>query len=460
MSDSKPEERSDSPAGADAEHEDRVHVDDLEAALSNEAGEDDAEHEDDAFDGLDPAVVARLGLDRGAAEPELDLGEEDLPAPRRRGRSPLVSLFVLAFAAYLLVAMFGDFRYWLRGDEPEDLGQAADLVESGGLVADLHDRYVVLEGTPDVKNAAVGATKSNLVGYLRITEGKGRLFAAIPRDKDQTITNNFEGRFVGRMRKLSEDRAYPWLKQFYATEVVTVPIDVEVASLSSAIAAPAADGAIEVQTENGPATLSADQELRLVVRQPDARVQLGVESFPTPEAADAAVAALGRPWVRLAPTKTFHRYAVRVPEGEHGNVQSELLAGLPEGERDPGADPRRGALVLPRTATYVAAIGDLARSGDTLVFPYGTNTTSPGYEEEEGRLVERKLQGGMLHIPLGELQAARAEQRIGVDPEGFLVAVGEPPSSERLTGILWLVVLGIAMANVASLWVWWRRRAA
>jgi hypothetical protein len=458
VSDSKPDpDRPDPRAQADADDEDRVDVDDLESALAGE-GDDDA-GERDAFEGLDPAVVARLGLDRAAAEREPDLADDDVSVPRR-GRSPLVSLFVLAFAAYLLVAMFGDFRYWLRGDEPEDLGEAADLVASGGLAGDLHDRYVVLTGTPDVKNAAVGATKSNLVGYLRITEGNGRLFAAIPREKDQTVTNNFEGRFVGRMRKLSEDRAYPWLQQFYATEVVTVPTDVDVASLVSAIDSPSSSGAIEVQTENGRAVLSADQEIRLVVRQPDARVQLGVESFPTPEAADAAVAALGRPWVRLQPTKTFHHYSVRVADGEHAKVQAALVAELPEGDRDPGADPRRGALVLPRTATYVGAVGDLARSGDALLLPYGTNTTSPGYDEKDGRLVERTLPDGMLRIPTGELQAARAEQRIGVDPDGFLVAVGEPPSSERLTGILWLVVLGIAMANVVSLWVWWRRRAA
>ena len=245
-----------------------------------------------------------------------------------------------------------------------------------------------------------------------------------------------------------------------ATEVVTVPVDIEVGSLASAIEAPGSDGSIEVQTENGATVLSADQELRLVVAQPDARVQLGVESFPTQEAADAAVEALGRPWVRLEPTETFHRYAVRVPGGDLAEVQAQLTAGLPPAERDPGADPRRGAVVLSRTATYVAAVGDITRAGDTLVVPYGSNTTSPGYDEADGRLVERKLEDGMLRIPLGDLQAARAEQRIGVDPEGFLVSVGEAPSSERLTGILWLVVLGIALANTASLWVWWRRRAA
>lgn len=470
MSDSKPHE-----------DDEGVEVEDLEAAMSG--GDDGAEADDarDPFDGLDEAVVARLGLSPGArprrpvsADDQLDeLGELDNagelgepgegPAPRGRGRSPLVSLFVLAFAAYLLVAMFGDFRYWLRAEEPEDLGLASELVASGRLSADLHDHYVALEGTPDVKNAAVGATKSNLVGYLRITEGEGRLFAAIPRDKDQKVTNNFEGRYVGRMRKLSEDRAYPWLKQFFDTEKVAVPVDLDVASLEAALSSQAADGTIEVETERGKATLDGDQQIRLVVRQPDARVQLGKESFSGPEAADEAVAGLGAPWVRLEATRTFYRYAVRVPPGEHAAVQAKLVSGLPPDERDPGADPRVGALVLPRTATYLTAVGDLVRSEGDFVMPYAGNTTSPGYEVADGepaKLVETVLRDGMLRIPAGSLEAARIERRVSVDPDGFMIAVGEPPSSERLTGVLWLVVLGIALANLVSLWVWWRRRAA
>jgi hypothetical protein len=53
----------------------------------------------------------------------------------------------------------------------------------------------------------------------------------------------------------------------------------------------------------------------------------------------------------------------------------------------------------------------------------------------------------------------RLERVIAVDPEGFVVAVGETPSEQLQAGILWLLVLVITGANAASLLLWWRRRA-
>jgi hypothetical protein len=311
-----------------------------------------------------------------------------------------------------------------------------------------------------VQNAAVGATKTKLVGYLRLTEGGGRLFAAVPRDKDEKVVNNFDGRYEGRLRRLSEDRAFPWLQQFYETEKVTVPIDVEPPALKVALSQRKADGSVTVDTERGTATLDPDQELRFVVTRPEARVQLGRTSFKTPEAATAAMEALGVPFIALEPTATFHRFVVRAKPDELAALQVELSANLPESERTPGADPKIGAVVLPKTSTYTAALGETTLEGDELSMPYGNNTTPPGYDVVEGRLVERNLPDGQLRVPVAEVTAVRIEKRITVDPNGFLVSVGEAPSQERFTGILWLAVLGIALANLVSLWVWWRRRAA
>jgi hypothetical protein len=458
-----------------AEDDGGVDVDDLEAALADEPDEapdpslepppspDEAEAEDEAKDEDAAAEAEEL-----AAADDLDevLGrlqstsDEPVSLPRRRARSPLVSLFVLAFATYLLVAMWGDFRYWTQPAQPQDLGQAAQLVASGGLTPDLHDKYVVLEGTPDVKNAAVGATKSNLVGYLRITEGGGALFAAVPRGKDEASVSNFEGRYVGRIRRLSEDRAFPWLQQFYETEKVTVPVDVDTMSLKVGLSQRKSDGSVTVESERGSTTLDAEQEIRVVVASPEARVQLGRRSFKTPQAARAAMASLGIPFAELSPTATFHRFVLRAPRDQLNALQAKIVADLPEAERTPGADPKVGALVLPKTSTYTAILGDVAVDADALVFPYEGNTTSPGYDVVDGRLVERTLADGMMRVPLAQVGAVRIEKRIAVDPNGFLISAGETPDSERLTGILWLVVLGIALANLVSVWVWWRRRAA
>ncbi len=474
MSESKPPADDADDAGA-ADDGGGVEVDDLEAALADgdlsaDSDDDDddrgVDHDAETADELDVAR-ARARADELADADDLDevLGrlqaasDEPVEVPRRRTRSPLVSLFVLAFAGYLLAAMWGDFRYWTRADEPEDLGSASELIASGGLTPDLHDHYVVLEGTPDVKNAAVGATKTQLVGYLRVTEGGGRLFASVPRDKSEKTVNNFEGRYVGRIRQLSADRAFDWLRQFYETENVTVPIDVDTPSLKIGMSQRKADGSITVEAARGPATLSAEQEVRLVVDDGYARAQLGRKSFPKAADARAAMDRLGRPYAELPPTQTFHRFVVKASGEELGQLQRTLVAELPEDERKSSADPKVGALVLPKASTYATVIGDAVIEGDTIAFPYGSNTTPPGYDVVDGKLVERSLADGMLRVPLAEIKAVRVEQRITVDPDGFLISVGETPASERLTGILWLVVLGIALANLGSLWVWWRRRA-
>ena len=471
MSESKPpaDDADDARAAADKGVE-GVEVDDLEAALAD--GDLSAEGDDEDRAGradaetADELEVAKARAEALAEADDLDdvlqrlqsASDEPVEVPRRRTRSPLVSFFVLAFAGYLLAAMWSDFRYWTRADEPEDLGTASELIASGGLTPDLHDHYVIIEGTPDVKNAAVGATKTQLVGYLRVTEGGGGLFAAVPRDKSEKTVNNFEGRYVGRLRRLSADRAFEWLRQFYETEKVTVPIDVDTQSLKIGMSQRKSDGSITVDAARGPVTLSAEQDVRLVVDDGYARAQLGRKSFPKAADARAAMDRLGRPYAELPPTQTFHRFVIEASGDELGDLQRTLVAELPEGERKSSADPKVGALVLPKPSTYSTVIGDAIIEGDAIAFPYGSNTTPPGYEVVEGKLVQRSLPDGMLRVPLSDIKAVRIEQRITVDPNGFLISVGETPSSERLTGILWLVVLGIALANLVSLWVWWRRR--
>lgn len=417
------------------------------AATKAEAEEAALDMSDLDSEGVD-GVVARLSRPDAAAEAE----DASVLRKPRRPRSPFVSILVVAFGAYLLVTMFADFRYWLRSSTPVELGHAATLLQGGRTLDPYADQYVVLEGTPDVQHATRLATKEQYVGYLRVTEGEGGLFAAVPRPKDQELTDNFEGRYVGRLRRLRDDRAYQWLAEFYANERITITVDLDAQGVLAdpgAKALPTADGkTIPV----GPR-----DELRLVFEGPDARVQLGIDSFPDAAAAAQAVAALGYPYVALETAKFYHRFVVRIPPAERKRAHDALNRELPSGAAGSN-DPKLGAAVLDLPASYSAAPGSITVEGDALAFPYGSNATSLGYDVKDGRLVERRP-SAQVRLPLDQLSSIRVERVITVDPDGFVVAVGEDPASQLQAGILWLLVLAIAGANAASLVVWWRRRA-
>lgn len=448
MSDTKDEtgsEPTEGIHGPDAEGDAaETPVVDLEelAGDDGEGGEDDLDLSDlDAY-GVE-GVVARLRGEGG--------GDDDEPTlPRRPPRSPVISLLVLGLGTYLLVSMFGDFRYWLRSPEPMELGHASSLLEDGRTLDVYDNHYVALEGTPDIPNALRLETKERYIGYMRVIEGEGGLFAAIPRSKDERIIDEVEGRFVGRLRPLAEDRAYEWLRQYYEAQQVTIGVDLDLER------APPALGMPHLTTlDGGRAEVEPGSTLWLAFDGPDARVQLGRDSFPTAKAAEEAVAALGVPYVQLEANAAFHRFVARIPKDERNAAQGKLVAGLEGLEGRP--DPRKGAVVLALPVSYSVPVELASLEGDDLVFPYGENTTSLGYEVRDGRLVERPSLE-TLRLPLDQLRSMRLERTLEVDPEGYVVAVGETPSDARLMGIAWLVLLGIVLVNVASLVVWWRRR--
>jgi hypothetical protein len=377
--------------------------------------------------------------------------------PRRRGRSPLMSLVVAAFGIYVLGTMYDDFRFWLRSNEPVDLGHAESLVQDGRLPEDLDNKYVVLRGTPDVQHAARMRTKEETFGYLRVMEGEGSLFAEIPRGDDEQSVREIEGRYVGRIRKLRDTRVAAWVQQFYDSEEIVKVSDVPRTALADALSKEAGGG-LEIATEEGPVRPMAGDRVRLVVTQPDAMVQLGKKSFPRAQAAEETVASLGFPYVALERKGSgFRSFVVRIPEGERESSEQKLNEGL---EVPPGsADPKLGAVVLPRTATYTADADQLELDGKMLAFPYGDNTTSPGYDVVDGKLVERALDGEKMRIALDEIRAVRLERPIRVDLDGYLVQVGTDPQSERTTALLWFVVLGIVLLNLVSPVLMWRRRS-
>ncbi len=378
-------------------------------------------------------------------EPEQPADETSSPAPRQR-RSPLIDVAVALFGGYLLVTMFADVRYFLRGSTPTDLGDAATLVESGDSGMDGHDeQYVTLRGTPDVQHAARPQLGDKTIGYVRIIEGGGSLFAARPKT-DAPVSNQFEGVFTGRMRRLSDVRMFPAIQQYFDGERIVENRDITRDQLLAAI-----DGS----------TLGASEQISLSVDQPDARIQLGRTSFPSRAAAEAAVVALGVPW--FAPkdqsSAAFYTFVARIPEAQRAAAQATLeAAGVAPPTDKP--DPRIGALVVPFFTTYLVPAAELRHEGTTLSFPLAANGTSPGYTVVDGKLAPRPLSDGRLQIDASQLRAAGRLQPVRVDPDGYIVLVDEHPRDQWPTLALWLVVLGVVGLNLASLVVWWRRKQA
>ncbi len=379
-------------------------------------------------------------------EPAAD--EAPPPSSPRRRRSPLIDVAVALFGGYMLVTMFGDVRYFLQGSTPRDLGDAAALVESGNLNDGLREQYVTLRGTPDVQHAARARIGEKTVGYLRVVEGGGSLFAAIPRT-DKPTGNQFEGEFTGRLRRVADVRMFAWITQYFDGERIVETRDLTTDQLLAAL-----DGN----------KFKPDDQITLGVDQPDARIQLGRTSFPSKAAAEAAVQALGVPYFTPAEqsSSAFYTFVARIPADQRAAAQATLTAaGQPASDAQTDKpDPRIGALVVPFFTTYLVPAAELKHEGTTLHFPLGDDSTSPGYIVVDGQLAPRPLKDGRLQIEATQLRAVGRLQPVRVDPNGYIIQVGEHPYDQWPTLTLWLVVLAVVGWNLSSLAVWWRRRQA
>ena len=379
-------------------------------------------------------------------EPAAD--EAPPPSSPRRRRSPLIDVAVALFGGYMLVTMFSDVRYFLQGSTPRDLGDAAALVESGNLNDGLREQYVTLRGTPDVQHAARARIGEKTVGYLRVVEGGGSLFAAIPRT-DKPTGNQFEGEFTGRLRRVADVRMFAWITQYFDGERIVETRDLTTDQLLAAL-----DGN----------QFKPDDQITLGVDQPDARIQLGRTSFPSKAAAEAAVQALGVPYFTPAEqsSSAFYTFVARIPADQRAAAQATLTAaGQPASDAQTDKpDPRIGALVVPFFTTYLVPAAELKHEGTTLHFPLGDDSTSPGYIVVDGQLAPRPLKDGRLQIEATQLRAVGRLQPVRVDPNGYIIQVGEHPYDQWPTLTLWLVVLAVVGWNLSSLAVWWRRRQA
>jgi hypothetical protein len=387
---------------------------------------------------------------------ELALLQES-PAPPRRGRrSPLLSVLVAVAGAYLLATMWADFRYWVRSDTPRDLGRVEDIWRDGAFVDDFENLYVVVRGTPDVQHAARMTTEKGAFGYLRLREAGGSLFASVPRE-DQRPHDRFEGVFQGRTRRLGSRSDFPIVQQFFENEQIALTLEIAPSELRRAVQD--GDAGLALRDREGRITLEGDDVIELVASRPEWTVQLGRSTWRSIADAEAAVAALGYPWVRLDRAGAhFHAFLVHAP----GVSDVELRTALETGKSVPAdnPDPKVGAAVLSRSATYVVSPDRLSATDREIAFEYGDNTTDTGWIARDGRLVPRALENGRLALPVDEVIATRVRRHVRVDPEGLVILVEERPADQRLSGILFLLVAVLVGVNVVSLAMSLRPRRA
>ncbi|WP_106395741.1 hypothetical protein [Enhygromyxa salina] len=461
MSDDKDPERGD----AKAPDQDGAKVD---TENSDDGDTDDAELDDLDGEGFDRAVAdARDRVLSPGEDLDPDLGERPYTAEEAGlrskagwGRSPIISAAVIVVGLFLLIATWSDFRYFLRSaqSEPRDLGTVSEIYQDGEFSERFDNEWVVLEGDPDVQHAARMQGRDGWIGFLRLIEADASLFVSIPR-ATQNTNNEFPGRFEGRMRRISEVPQWDKLQTFFNAEEITDIIDLDPASVASALGSGARKVAL---VDGGELELAPDDKLRVVVAQSSAMVQLGRTTWPTRAQADEIMKVLGKPWAFVEKRDTVWVYTVALGADASLELFQELTRALNNGEDLASADPKVGGLVLPRRATYLVDFGDLSvdGAGDSaeLSFTYGSNTAGTGWKVEGDALVPVPLDGGRLAVPSAAIEAVRVERSLVADPKGYLLMVDQHPKDVWPSAVMFGAVFGVVLLNAWALLVALRRR--
>jgi len=389
-------------------------------------------------------------LDPGLGERPYTAEEAGLRSRTSWGRSPIVSLAVLVVGLFLLVATWSDFRYFLRSfqSEPRQLGTVSDIYQDGEFSERFDNQWVVLEGDPDVQHAARMQGRDGWIGFMRLVEGDASVFVAIPRATEKA-TNQFPGRFEGRMRRISEVPQWQKLETFFNAEEITDTLDLEAAALVAAVGG------------SGELSLAPTDKLRIIVRQSTAMVQLGRTTWPTRAAADEIMQVFGKPSVFVEKRDTVWVYALEVGVDAPLDLFQDLTRALNGGDDLASADPKVGGLVFPRRTTYLVEFGDLqVEQQAALSFTYGDNTAETGWRVEGNELVRVELDGGRLTVPLNVIEATRLERSLVANPRGYLVMVDQRPRDVWPSALMFGVVLGVVLLNGWALVATLRRRRA
>lgn len=462
MSEPKDPERRDAADGEDAVTKT---VDDSDVVeVSREEFDDLDDLGDLDEEGFDEAVAAA----RAAAsdDPDPSSGDrlytkEEVGLARKVGwgRSPIISAAVVVVGVFLLIATWSDFRYFLRAtqSEPRDLGRADQIYKDGEFTENFANEWVVLEGDPDVQHAARMPSREGWIGFLRLIEAEGSLFVAVPRATEKA-TNEFPGRFQGRMVDLDDTPQWEKLRVFFQAEELIDIVDLEPAS---AFAAFQSGLPAEVETADGKTTsLAAKEELRVIVRQSVGMAQLGRDTWKTKADAERYVEGLGLPYTFVEKRSTVWVFAVHVGTEADVEVFQRLTRALNGGEDLVSPDPKQGGIVLPRRATYLVEAGDVQVEGERVSFTYGDNTAETGWTLEGEELVPVELAKGRLSVAKAAVEEIRVERSLDINPDGYLVMVGQEPMDVWPSAVMFIAVFGVVLLNLWALLGALRRRRA
>lgn len=429
---------------------------------------DDDDLDDLEGDGFDRAVAAARERASGSGDLDPDPSKGERPFTSEEaglrtksgwGRSPIVSVAVIIVGVFLLVATWNDFRYFLRivQSEPRPLGHVSDIYQAGEFSERFDNEWVVLEGDPDVQHAARMPGREGWIGFMRLIGADASVFVAVPRATEKA-TNEFPGRFEGRMQRLSKVAQWERLQTFFNAEEITDVVDLASASVITAVQ----NGGGEVQTEAGETlALEGADKLRVIVRQSSAVVQLGRTTWPTREAAEETMRVFGRPWTFVEKRDTVWVFAVEVGVDAKVELFQELTKALNGGDDLATADPKVGGLVLPRRSTYIVDFGDLQADGAAaLSFTYGDNTAGTGYRVEGSELVPIELARGRLSVPVAAIEDVRLERSLVANPDGYLLMVDQRPADVWPSAVMFVAVFGVVALNGWAFYAYLRRRRA
>ena len=150
--------------------------------------------------------------------------------PWTSGRHPYLAVAVTLVSVVLCGWLWSDLRFYLESD-PRDLGDLKTLMADGGDgLAEAHDRYVTVRGTPDITYAAKMTLGDTTYRFVRLIEGGARAFALVPSDAS-TRYDVFAGSFTGRAKRLGDLRFYDEVVRYFDNEGVSRTYETQRAAL-------------------------------------------------------------------------------------------------------------------------------------------------------------------------------------------------------------------------------------
>lgn len=475
---------SNTPESEDARTDEvESHEEDLREDGASASGvgslDDDEEDLDEDLDlrefegegGLEGTIARMRAAERDPLSLGWDEDDEEELGGRRRGRHPYLAAFVSLASVALCLWIWPDVRFWLESS-PREIGEARALFERPDADASLQNRLVTVRGTPDVSYAARLRIGDASYRFVRILEGGDRLFALLP-DGEGTRSDEFEGSFTGRAKRLSDVRFFDEVVTYFDNQGVTRTQEVSVESLeeglrSGRLEASGASGASDVAHV---VALDDVARVNVVVDRGEFKLVLGRSTWPDDASAQAAIAALGFPWAQLksaganqsddmnASIKRSYgrRFVVAVPEEARAGMVAKLNADA--GVSSESADPKVGALGLPQRYTYAVRPSAVTVVDGRLEVDMDGVTTSPGFELRDGALVERALNSeGRLVVEASEVARLEVDERLSVDPDGTIILVGRTPEDERTSALMFAVVGMLGLFNVIAVAIFVRRR--